>query len=391
MINQLVKNTKKICLVPFLIMGLLLSTDVFFQTYADYLVEKLSFIPNLMSMEQVFYLVFMGLCSYWLIARGVNSLAGFLGRRGFLQRHGILTIMLPFFVSVLKILAFLMIFNIIAQKLTLPDNLLYLFNKTSSILIICSISGILCKIIAIAEQLLLNHYTADLRGMIVERRIVTQTLILKRVAYAIVAILTLGAILMLFDNVRALGASVMTTAGVIGLVLTFTAQRSLGSIFSGLEIAITQPIKIGDKVMIENKEGTIQEINFRNVVLKLGDWSHYIVPTSAFLEKPFQNWNRVEDTHILGSIHLYVDFTIPISQIRFKFHSILEQSPLWDKNIGRLQVSELQEKVMQIKISTSAANSDDLSDLQALIREELISYIVHNFPEALPKIRSLKS
>jgi small-conductance mechanosensitive channel len=194
---------------------------------------------------------------------------------------------------------------------------------------------------------------------------------------------------MLFDNVRALGASVLTTAGVVGLVFTLTAQKSLGSILSSLEIAITQPIKIGDTVVINNEFGTVEEINFRSVVVKLWDWRRLVVPTNYFLENIFQNWSREQDNNLIGVVYLFVDFTLPVDKVREELNSILSSNPLWDGTVGTITVNDLQPQVMQLRVLASAKNADDVSKLRNEIREKLMSYIVAHYPNSLPQGRSI--
>lgn len=389
--HHFLKETKSIWLIPLLSMMIFSIGHALFNNYAAYITTYIPLSPQNFLIEQCIYTILMATCSYWLSVRLINKITGFLKKKELFKKHHTLLIVLPFFSAVLKALIALILFNILTHQLDLPDGVAYTLSKLTSVLIICAISWILFKLIDVAERLLLHHYSAESGSTVVERKIYTQTLILKRVAYSIISILTAGAILVLFDNVRALGASVLTTAGVLGLVLTFTAQRSLASIFSGLEIALTQPIKIGDSVVIENEYGTIEEINFRNVVVKLWDWRRLVVPTSFFLEKSFQNWSSVQTNNLIGTVFLHVDFTLPVADIRSKLLDLLNKTPYWDENVGLIQVSELQERVMQLKILASARNPDDLSNLKAYLREEIMAYIVRKHHYALPKTRSYSS
>lgn len=385
--SHFLKDNKKLWVWPILLMFTFYIGHFFYHNYASYIFEHHAFFHHFKLIEKELYATSMVLCCYWLLTRLINKTTNYLALTSLLINHSTLRIILPFFSAVLKALAFLALFNVLAHHLSLPAATSYVLTKITSVLIIASISWILFKLVNIAEQLLLHHYRANASANVTGRKIYTQTLILKRVAYSIITILTAGAILVLFDNVRALGASVLTTAGVVGLVLTFTAQRSLASLFSGLEIALTQPIKIGDSVVIENELGTIEEINFRNVIVKLWDWRRLIVPTSYFLEKSFQNWSREQHNNLIGSVYLYVDFTLPVAALREKLMSLLKDSVFWDGNIGKIQVGDLQKQVMQLKILASAKNADDVSSLRAEIREKLISYIVQHYPNSLPTTR----
>lgn len=338
-ISILKKNTMLWFLPCIIMLGLMLG-HYLFKTNAGYLIHAFHLNQNIRVIEHMLYFVLMGFSQYWLFTRIIEKATGYIKKVVFFQQFPSIRMIIPFFTAILKTITFLILFNMVTQSLDLPEALSYWLTKMSSILIICAISGIVLKLISLAQELLLHYYSQESRGKIAERKIYTQTVLLKRVAYALVSILTSGAILVLFDNVRTLGASVLTTAGIMGLVFSFAAQRSLVSLFSGLEIALTQPIKIGDKVLIENEYGTIEEINFRNVVVKLWNWRHLIVPTHFFLEKSFQNWSRVEDTNLIGTVFLYLDFTLPVPILRSQLNLILGQTDLWDGNVNKLLVNE---------------------------------------------------
>ncbi len=389
---HILTRTKNVWLLPIITLSLVTITHIFFCYYNKNIFALLTLTSfntkKFLVIEHSIYSVLIALNTYWFGFRLINRFTDYLKKSFFFHNYLTLSIMVSFFSAVLKALIFLVLFNMIIQQLHLPRNVSFILNKFSSALIISLISWLLFKLIDVAQQLLLHYYKAETTGSLNERKIYTQTLMLKRFAYALLSVITGGAILVLFDNVRAIGASVLTTAGVFGLILTFTAQRSLASIFSGLEIALTQPIKIGDSVVIENELGTIEEINFRNVIVKLADWRRLVVPANFFLEKSFQNWSRVKDSNLIGSIVLYVDFTLPVPEIRRHFEGILKTCNFWDGNVSNVQVSELKESVMQLKVSASARNPEDLSKLRSFLREELISYIVSVHPYALPKNRS---
>lgn len=385
--KKLASQLKRSLLIPGLLMVLVFVLNQLYKNYFIFLTDFFN-TNQIDSAENVLYCVSLAFLGYWLFVRATNQLVTYLLTTDFLALNSTIPILLPFFSSLVKVIFALSLVNLITPSLGLPIGLSYLFSKVTSILIISAISWVCFKLIAIAEQLLLKHYTEHTAGDVFSRKMCTQTLILKRIATGILAVLTAGAILMLFDNVRALGASVLTTAGIFGLVITFTAQRSLGSIFSGLEIALTQPIKIGDTVVVENEHGIIEEINFRSVVIKLWDWRRLVVPTSYFLEKPFQNWSREQNNNLIGTVFLYADFTLSVDDLRAELADILDRSALWDKKIQKIQVSDLQSSVMQLRILVSAASPADAWDLRCEVREKLMDYIVKNQQHSLPMSRS---
>lgn len=380
----------KLWIAPVLLMLALLVIHLVFQN-SDFLHKKLSITPAASILEQsIFYLcIFLG--TYWLVVRFIDKAFLLVMDANSIDEYSLIKIVLPLFVAVLKILAFLVLFNVLVQYINISVAMSFILTKMTSILIILGISWILCKVVDIVEKILVHRYLPKKNGTLAARRIYTQTLIIKRIVYSLIVILTLGAILMLFDNVRALGASVLTTAGVMGLVFTFAAQKSLASVLAGLEIAFTQPIKIGDTVVINNEFGTIEEINFRSVVVKLWDWRRLVVPTNYFLDNIFQNWSRDKNSNLIGTVFLYADFTLPLESLREELNTILKNSPLWDGKVGNVTVSDLQAQVMQLRVLASAKNADEVSGLRNELREKLIHFIVTHHPESLPRSRSEKN
>lgn len=380
-----IKDVVKLWIAPVLLMLLLMAIHFIVQN--NILKSVVFFNPPVKAIEQNVFSILIFLSGYWLLWRIINKTTSVLKKR--FGSRSLLKIMLPLVSSVFKVLAFLILFNLLLQYLNIPQALSFILSKITSILIIAAISWILGKVVDFSEQLLVQYYIPKKDGTIAARKMLTQTQILKRILYTLIIVLTIGAILMLFDNVRALGASVLTTAGVVGLVFTLAAQKSLGSLLSGLEIAITQPIKIGDTVVINNEMGVIEVINFRSVVVKLWDWRRLVVPTNYFLENIFQNWSREQDNNLIGVVFLFVDFSLPVQKVREELNVILTQSPLWDGRVGTLSVSDLQPLVMQLRVLASAKNAEDVSNLKNEIREKLISYIVSNYPNSLPQGRSM--
>lgn len=384
--KHLIKDFIKLWFGPLLFMVCVVIVHYIFNS--EYLKNSIPITPTVKIVEQSIFSLLIFLTAYWFSIRLIDKTMSLLNNRIFVA-HPFIQIILPLFKSVFKILAFLILFNILVQYLDISPAMSFILTKVTSILIILAISWIICKIVDVAEQLLVHYYLPKKGRTVKARKIYTQTNILRRILYTLIVVLTLGAILMLFDNVRALGASVLTTAGLVGLVFTLAAQKSLGSILSGLEIALTQPIKIGDAVVINNEFGTVEEINFRSVVVKLWDWRRLVVPTNYFLENIFQNWSREQNNNLIGVVTLFVDFTLPVAKIREELYSILNNTPLWDGNVGKITVNDLRQQVMQLQILASAKNADEVSQLRNTIREKLITYIVTHYPNSLPQGRNV--
>lgn len=357
--------------------------------YHYYLIDHMQ-VPNLEMvtlLEELLYAGIIAVTVFLMINRLIKRATKMLLTSSYATTHHIIHIVGYSLAKILRGIILIVIFNILIQSLSLPKEFTLFLDKGSYILVTLALGWIAYQLVIGSEQLLVHRYNNKSSGLNA-RKMVTQLLILKRIALIIIGIVVVGSILMLFDSVRTLGASVLTTAGIIGLAMTFTAQKTLGGLFSGLEIALTQPIKIGDAVVIENEFGVIEEINFRNVVIKLWDWRRLIVPTNYFLEQPFQNWSREETNNLIGTVYLYVDYTLPIEALREELKSILSKSALWDGNINVIQVSDLQDKVMQLRVLSSADSPGKAWDLRCEVREKLISFIATSYPECLPLSRS---
>jgi small-conductance mechanosensitive channel len=186
--------------------------------------------------------------------------------------------------------------------------------------------------------------------------------------------------------VRAMGLSLFASAGVAGIVIGLAAQPTISNLIAGVQIALTQPIRIGDVVVVENEWGRIEEISSTYVVVAVWDERRLILPLSYFLQKPFQNWTR-QSSQLLQAVILYVDYSLPVPALRDQLTRVVEGTPLWDRRVSNLQVTDLGEQTMQIRALVSAANAGNGWDLRCLVREALVTWIRENHPKALPRAR----
>ncbi|HSY17060.1 MAG TPA: mechanosensitive ion channel domain-containing protein, partial [Candidatus Acidoferrales bacterium] len=207
--------------------------------------------------------------------------------------------------------------------------------------------------------------------------------------YFIISLLAVASVLMLFDEVRRLGTSLIASAGVIGVIIGFAAQKTIANLFAGFQLAMAQPIRLDDVVVVEGEWGRIEEITLTYVVIRIWDDRRLVVPLSYFIEKPFQNWTRVS-ADLLGSVLVWVDYSLPLAETRQAVKAILENHPLWDKRFWNLQVTDATEHTMQIRVLATAADSTKAWDLRCDIREQLIGFIQKNHPESLPRRRNLQ-
>jgi len=180
--------------------------------------------------------------------------------------------------------------------------------------------------------------------------------------------------------------SILASAGIMGIIVGFAAQRSLSTLLAGLQIAITQPIRINDVVIVEGEWGTIEEITLTYVVVKVWDLRRLIVPVTFFLEKTFQNWSR-STTNILGTVLINVDYTAPVPEIRQKLLEVLQQSQLWDREVWGLQVTGANKQVLELRALMSAVDATTCWDLRCEVREKLVAFLQESHPESLPRVR----
>jgi small-conductance mechanosensitive channel len=183
------------------------------------------------------------------------------------------------------------------------------------ILLIALFGWVIVKIVCIIRDALLNHYDINARDNVHARSMHTQIRLIANIIGVVVVLLTVSFILMSFAEVRQIGVSLLASAGIIGIVIGFAAQKTLGNLIAGIQIAIAQPIRLDDVVIIENEWGWIEEITLTFVVVRIWDLRRLVVPISYFLEKPFQNWTRTS-ADIFGSVFIYTDYTIPVKEVR---------------------------------------------------------------------------
>ena len=216
----------------------------------------------------------------------------------------------------------------------------------------------------------------------------TQVRVLLRTADVLVVIVTIGAALMTFGPVRQYGVSLFASAGVAGIVAGLAARPVLSNLFAGVQLAMTQPIRIDDQVVVENEWGWIEEINATYVVVRLWDWRRLVVPLTYFIERPFQNWTR-ETAALIGTAFIYVDYRAPVDVIRKKLDEIVKASKLWDGRVVNLQVTEAKEHTIELRCLMSANSAPQAFDLRCEVREKLIDFLQAQHPEALPRRRQI--
>lgn len=249
------------------------------------------------------------------------------------------------------------------------------------------VAWLLINALRIAEDYIRQKFDVGVKDNLSARKIHTQFNVIRRIAIIMIFIVTLGAALMTFEKVRQLGTTIIASAGIVGLIVGMAAQKTLGNFIAGIQIALTQPIRVDDVVIVENEWGRIEEITLTYVVVKIWDLRRLIVPITYFIDKPFQNWTRVT-ADILGSVFIYTDHTIPVDVIREKLTEILNGSEHWDRKVCVLQVTNTTEKSIELRALISAGDASTAWTLRCEVREKLVTFIQQNYPQCLPKFRA---
>lgn len=219
-----------------------------------------------------------------------------------------------------------------------------------------------------------NATTASTTNAARLRGVRTQVRLLRRVLNVVVALLGIGLVLMQFEGVRSFGVSLLAASGAAGIVLGLAAQRSLGSFFAGIQLSFTQPIRIGDTVVVEKEFGEVEEITLSYVAIKTWDQRRLIVPIAYFLEKPFENWTRGSED-LLGAAFVHADYTVPVAAVRAELERFVATQPLWDRKMVKLQVTDTTERAVILRALVSASNPDDLFTLRTIVREHMVSHL----------------
>jgi small-conductance mechanosensitive channel len=282
---------------------------------------------------------------------------------------------------------------VLAIRLNLPnlvseEELMKSLKHFFAIILILSSTWILINAIRITRIIILSKYDVSQKNNLLARKLHTQFRIVERILIFILVFIAIALILLTFDSIKQIGISLFASAGVAGLIIGLAAQKVIGSILAGFQLAITQPIRIDDVVIVENEWGWIEEITLTYVVIRLWDKRRLVVPTTYFIEKPFQNWTRTS-SELIGSVFIFTDYTMPVRELREQFEKILSETDLWDGNIANVQVTNSTNHSIEIRFLMSAHDSPTLWDLRTFVREKVVEYLQENHPDKLPRARIL--
>ncbi|SNB47296.1 mechanosensitive ion channel family protein [Geobacter sp. DSM 9736] len=252
---------------------------------------------------------------------------------------------------------------------------------------IASATWLLINTVLGLREVILSRYDLVVTDNLKARRVHTQINGLVRTSLVVLVILAVAVALMTFPQIRKVGFSILASAGIIGIIVGIAAQRSIANLIAGIQIAISQPIRIDDVVIVEGEWGVIEKITLTYVVVRIWDLRRLVVPIIFFLEKPFQNWTHVS-SNLVGAVTLHVDYTLPVEAVREELHRILGASPLWNGKAWSLHVTEATQHSIELRALVSADNAGNLWELRCHVRERLVEFVNRLYPQCLPRIRT---
>jgi small-conductance mechanosensitive channel len=270
-----------------------------------------------------------------------------------------------------------------------PDSLVHIatVRHFNGLLLIVALTALAMGAIKGLGEGLIRSHPVDTEDNLRARRVATQTRVLARTGMVLILIGGLSMALMTFPGARQLGASLLASAGVLGIVGGLAAKPVFSNLIAGLQLAVAQPIRIDDALIVKGEFGHVEEITGTYVVMKLWDERRMIVPLQWFIENPFENWTRTS-SQILGSLFLWVDYATPIEPLRAEAKRLIETMPEWDQRVFNVQVTETTDRAVQVRVLVSAQNSGKNFDLRCKLREGLLAFVARNYPECLPRLRA---
>ena len=237
------------------------------------------------------------------------------------------------------------------------------------------------------QRRVLRRHPVDIEDNLAARRVQTQARVLGRLAQFAIGLVGVSLALMTFPAVRQLGTTLLASAGIIGLVAGIAAKPVFGNLIAGLQIALSQPIRLDDVVIVEGEWGRVEEITSAYVIVRIWDERRLVVPLQWFIEHPFQNWTRTT-AQLLGDATLWLDYHTPMKAVRDQLQKLCEGDPRWDGRVCVAQVTDANQHAIQVRLLVSARNSGDLFDLRCAVRECMLAFLEREHPAALPRLRA---
>src|SRR5882724_9579899 len=327
--------------------------------------------------------------SLWLIFRAIRAVEKRMYLRAERTESLLGKVIVPILGHTLRLAVPLLGVILLLPLLRLPENWTWVTQKAFGSLLIVALSILIVRGVNAVQLALVSRHRMDVPDNLPARRIYTQVSVIRKIIVTAVVIIATGSVLMLFDPVRQFGTSILASAGIAGVVLGFAAQKTLGNVLAGIQIALTQPLLIDDIVVVEGEFGQIEEITLTYVTVRTWDLRRLVLPITYFIEKPFQNWSRVS-TELLGTVILYLDYQVPLGELRKELKRLVENNPKWDRRVCGLQVTDTKQSTIEVRALVSGTDPGKVFDLRCEVREGLIEFLRRDYPESLPRVRNVE-
>ncbi|MDH6545816.1 mechanosensitive ion channel family protein [Streptomyces lavendulae] len=259
-----------------------------------------------------------------------------------------------------------------------------------ALLMIASTAWLLVRIATAVVDSVYSRYAASHPNEARVRRVRTQVTLIQRVLVAVAVVVSVAAMLLTFPAMRVAGASMLASAGVLGIVAGIAAQSSLGNLFAGLQIAFGDTVRIGDTVVVDKEWGTVEEITLTFLVVRTWDERRITMPVSYFTSKPYENWSR-GGAEITGTVFFHLDHAAPVALMRDKLAELLKDIPEWDGRTGSLAVTDTTPNTIVVRAVVTARNADEVWTLRCAVREQLVTWLSAQHPYAFPRVTTSES
>jgi len=278
--------------------------------------------------------------------------------------------------------------SLLLPLVQLPPKGLEVLRRVVEMVLILSFAWGLIKTLDVLQDLVQRRYQLNSADNLRVRKLFTQLQFLKKLVMSLIVFVAVGLVLMSFETVRRLGTGLLTSAGIVSVIVGLAAQRSISNLLAGFQIAFTQPIRIDDVLVVEGEWGRVEEITFTYVVLSIWDERRLVLPLNYFIEKPFQNWTR-NSAQLMGTVLLQTDYTVPVDAVRAELQRIVADNLLWDQRTCVLHVTDAKERTLELRALVSAANAGAVWELRCAVREQLVAFLQREYPASLPRIRAV--
>lgn len=323
----------------------------------------------------------------WLIFQGIRAVEKRMRRWALTSGHVLNRVLVPVLGQTLRLIVPVLAIIMLLPLLGLPASSTWLVQKGLSILLVVGVCVLIVRGASTIQKGLMAGYELEAEDNLSARRMFTRVSVIRRIIITAVIVIGGASVLMMFGPLRQFGTSILASAGIAGIVLGFAAQKTLGNVLAGIQIALSQPMLIDDVVKVEGEFGRIEEITLTFVVVRTWDLRRIVYPITYFIEKPFQNWSR-RSNEIIGAVFFYLDYQTPLGALREEMKRVVEANPHWDGKVCGLQVTETKENTIEVRATVSSVNASKNFDLRCQVREELIQFLRGEFPESLPRIRT---